>query len=195
MRLLPWSCFFFQGTSATNHELSAKPRDEVTTPRATPEGHVGTNYTEEKPVSYHAGMGCCSSSFLCVRTSNPLVTFLMFSVVLQIIVADLRHLRVSESQAPESSSGPQHPHFKLSYDSTRAQKPPLPINGETVSKQVLSKQPRYQPIRLDDIMSKAGTLTLVIQLRIRQKVTNEPGFRAFIGHLSTKKSKQESIRH
>ncbi|XP_068683988.1 tubulin polyglutamylase TTLL5-like [Montipora foliosa] len=139
------------GTSATNHELSAKPRDEVTTPRATPEGHVGTNYTEEKPVSYHA---------------------------------DLRHLRVSESQAPESSSGPQHPHFKLSYDSTRAQKPPLPINGETVSKQVLSKQPRYQPIRLDDIMSKAGTLTtlqarqafaMYLQ-RVQQRLVHETSY-------------------
>ena len=59
-----------------------------------------------------------------------------------------------------ASSAGSHP--RPSYDSTRAQKPPIPISGETVSKRVLSAQPRYQPIRIDDIMAKAGTLTWVL---------------------------------
>ena len=59
-----------------------------------------------------------------------------------------------------ASSAGSHP--RPSYDGTRAQKPPIPISGETVSKRVLSAQPRYQPIRIDDIMAKAGTLTWVL---------------------------------
>ena len=65
----------------------------------------------------------------------------------------------SEEKAPlyrMSSSGPNPRPFQ---EATRAQKPPLPSNGETVSKRVLSAQPRYQPIRVDEIMAKAGILT------------------------------------
>lgn len=59
-----------------------------------------------------------------------------------------------------ASSAGSHP--RPSHEGTRAQKPPIPISGETVSKRVLSAQPRYQPIRIDDIMAKAGTLTWVL---------------------------------
>lgn len=69
-----------------------------------------------------------------------------------------------ETQTPYrvSSVGPHPGH---SHDATRAQKPPIPTSNETVSKRVLSAQPRYQPIRVDDIMAKAGTLT---KLQARQ---------------------------
>lgn len=71
----------------------------------------------------------------------------------------------SEEKAPlyrVSSSGP---HPRPFQEATRAQKPPLPSNGETVSKRVLSAQPRYQLIRVDEIMAKAGILT---KLQARQ---------------------------
>ena len=64
----------------------------------------------------------------------------------------------SEVQAPcrLSSAGP---HPRSLQETIRAQKLLVPISGETVSKRVLSAQPRYQPIKVDDIMAKAGTLT------------------------------------
>ncbi|XP_058965337.2 tubulin polyglutamylase TTLL5 isoform X1 [Pocillopora verrucosa] len=71
----------------------------------------------------------------------------------------------SEGKAPPyrvSSASPQPRPFQ---EATRVQKPPLPSSGETVSKRVLSAQPRYQPIRVEEIMAKAGTLT---KLQARQ---------------------------
>ena len=62
------------------------------------------------------------------------------------------------------SNVPQPPPSRPSHDAIRALKPPLPINAETVSKQVLSKQAHYQPIRVDDLIAKAGTLTWVKKL-------------------------------
>ena len=68
----------------------------------------------------------------------------------------------SEAQAPCRLT-PAGPHQKSLQEATRAQKPPVPISSETVSKRVLSAQPRYQPIKVDDIMAKAGTLTWVVK--------------------------------
>lgn len=48
--------FPFQGT----HDQVAKPRDEAEASRATPEGYLATNYTEEKPASSHGGMSHCA---------------------------------------------------------------------------------------------------------------------------------------
>ncbi|XP_015774743.1 PREDICTED: tubulin polyglutamylase TTLL5-like [Acropora digitifera] len=125
-------------TAASNtgtHDLLAKPRDEAEASRVTPEGYLATNYTEEKPAPLHG---------------------------------DLKHSREPDSVPAHrlSSSVPQPPPSRPSHDATiRALKPPLPINAETVSKQVLSKQARYQPIRADDLIAKAGTLT---KLQARQ---------------------------
>ena len=70
-----------------------------------------------------------------------------------------------QPQAPYrvTSAGPQQPHPRPFHDAMRARKPPIPTSGETVSKRVLSAQPRYQPIRVDEIMAKAGTLTWVVK--------------------------------
>ncbi|KAK2550754.1 Tubulin polyglutamylase TTLL5 [Acropora cervicornis] len=80
---------------------------------------------------------------------------------------DLKHSREPDSVPAHrvSSNVPQPPPSRPSHDAIRALKPPLPINAETVSKQVLSKQARYQPIRADDLIAKAGTLT---KLQARQ---------------------------
>lgn len=61
-----------------------------------------------------------------------------------------------ETQAPYRSTS-AGPHPRSFQEATRAQKPPVAISDETVSKRVLSA--RYQPIKVDDIMAKAGTLT------------------------------------
>lgn len=63
-----------------------------------------------------------------------------------------------ETQAPYRSTS-AGPHPRPFQEATRAQKPPVATSDETVSKRVLSAQPRYQPIKVDDIMAKAGTLT------------------------------------
>lgn len=86
----------------------------------------------------------------------------IFAISLTINCILLLEAKPSETQAPYrvSSAGP---HPRPFQEATRAQKPPLPISGETVSKRVLSAQPRYQPIRVDDIMAKAGTLTWVTE--------------------------------
>ncbi|XP_067031983.1 tubulin polyglutamylase TTLL5-like [Acropora muricata] len=80
---------------------------------------------------------------------------------------DLKHSREPDSVPAHrlSSNVPQPPPSRPSHYAIRALKPPLPINAETVSKQVLSKQARYQPIRADDLIAKAGTLT---KLQARQ---------------------------
>lgn len=85
--------------------------------------------------------------------------FLLFLLLL--LFSDLKHSREPDAVPPHrlSFNVPQPPTSRPSHDALRALKPPLPINAETVSKQVLSKQARYQPIRADDIISKAGTLT------------------------------------
>ena len=78
-----------------------------------------------------------------------------------VIPVGLKPSMEPESQAPfrVTAIGSHHPRPRASHDAPRAHKPPIPTNGETVSKRVLSAQPRYQPIRVDDIMGKAGTLT------------------------------------
>jgi len=69
-----------------------------------------------------------------------------------------------ETQTPYRSTS-AGPHPRPFQEATRAQKPPVATSDETVSKRVLSAQPRYQPIKVDDIMAKAGTLT---KLQARQ---------------------------
>ena len=89
-----------------------------------------------------------------------------FCFALLLLFSDLKHSREPDSVPAHrvSSNVPQPPPSRPSHDAIRALKPPLPINAETVSKQVLSKQARYQPIRADDLIAKAGTLTWVKKL-------------------------------
>lgn len=92
--------------------------------------------------------------------------FCVVFFVLLLLFSDLKHSREPDSVPAHrlSSNVPQPPPSRPSHDVIRALKPPLPINAETVSKQVLSKQARYQPIRADDLIAKAGTLTWVKKL-------------------------------
>lgn len=153
-----------QGTASASQETSEKPRDHSSTSRTTPDGQVVTNYMEEKSTSFPGGS--CDLRTIFLVTVHILLTIQNYSeqnpltsvkVYFMFLLGPKPSLD-SEAKAPYrvSSAGP---HPRPLQEATRAQKPPLPSSGETVSKRVLSAQPRYQPIRVDEIMAKAGTLT------------------------------------